>query len=44
VQLRERAADHQQSEKVVLAALRREFGNEPTVIRLQAVLIAATKP
>jgi SAM-dependent methyltransferase len=44
VQLRERAADHQQSEKVVLAALRREFGNEPTIIPLQAVMITATKP
>ena len=44
VQLRERAADHQKVEKVVLAALRREFGNEPTVIPHQAVMITATKP
>jgi ubiquinone/menaquinone biosynthesis C-methylase UbiE len=44
VQLRERAADCEQAEKTVLAALRREFGNEPTVIPHQAVMITAAKP
>ncbi len=43
VQVRERAADHQIVEQNVLAALRREFGNEPTVIPHQAIMIVANK-
>jgi ubiquinone/menaquinone biosynthesis C-methylase UbiE len=43
MQLRDRGADYEHAERTVLAALRREFGNEPTVIPHQAVMIAATK-
>jgi len=43
-QVRDRAGDHQQVERTILAALRREFGNEPTSIPHQAILIVACKP
>ena len=43
VQLRERGADYQRVETVVLDALRRAFGKEPAVIRHQAVFFMAHK-
>lgn len=44
VQLSDREADHQETEKAVLTALRHEFGNEPTIIPHQAIMIAAMRP
>lgn len=44
IQIRERGANHQEVEETVLAALRREFGDEPTVIPHQAIMIIANKP
>jgi ubiquinone/menaquinone biosynthesis C-methylase UbiE len=43
MQVLDRGADHQQVERTVLTALRQEFGNEPTIIPLQAVIIVASK-
>jgi ubiquinone/menaquinone biosynthesis C-methylase UbiE len=43
-QVRDRGGDHQEVEQTVLAALRCEFGGEPTTIPHQAIMIVASKP